>query len=132
VRDAAKQEIGAVDTSNKSQWHCPAHLAKANSEVSRIGILPIYATDSVVRRADALQKTADAIPACIFINADLAKQVSVDDEDMIFVTQNKVKLSLRVHVDNSIPDNCAVIPQGVPGVESFDAAYADIKLSSKG
>ena len=132
VRDEARELIGEMDSSNKSAWRCPAQLAQATSEISRIGILPIYATDSIVRRSEALQKTADAIPACVFINATLAKEVGVEDEDMVVVNQNKVKLSLRVHVDNSIPDKCAVIPQGVQGVESFAAAYADITLSVKG
>jgi NADH-quinone oxidoreductase subunit G len=132
VRDEAKQLIGEPDSSNKSQWRCPSQLAKAGTEITRIGLLPIYAIDSIVRRAEPLQGTADAIPACVFINEALAKEVKINDEDMVIVSQNKVKLSLRAHIDNSVPDKCAVIPQGVAGVELFDAAYADIMLSSKG
>ena len=45
--------------------------------------------------------------------------------------QNNVKLTLRVHIEDSIPNNCAVIPQGVAGVEEFDAAYSEITLSAK-
>lgn len=131
VRDEAKQEAGELDTNNKTQWRCPTALAKQTDAINRIGMLPIYAIDSVVRRADALQKTTDAIPACVFINEELAKQNKVEDQDNIVVTQNDTKMTLRVYIDDSIPNNCAVIPQGVMGVESFDAAYSDITLSSK-
>jgi NADH-quinone oxidoreductase subunit G len=131
VRDEAKQQAGALDTSNKMDWCCPKTLAKETDAIQRIGVLPIYAVDSVVRRSEALQQTNDAIPACVIINAELAKQNKVEDDDDIFVTQNRTKLKLRVHIEDSIPNNCVVIPQGVPGVEQFDAAYSEITLSTK-
>lgn len=136
VRDEAKQHANQLDASNpgvtnSTQWRCPSSLAKPSVEVNRIGLLPIYAVDSVVRRSEALQQTDDAIPACVIINAELAKQNNIQDEDNIVVTQNNSKLTLRVHIEDSIPNNCAVIPQGVQGVESFDAAYSEITLSTK-
>ncbi|MDH5661048.1 MAG: hypothetical protein OEY65_08620, partial [Gammaproteobacteria bacterium] len=91
----------------------------------------IYAVDSVVRRSEALQQTNDAIPACVLINTEMAKQNKVEEDDDVFVTQNRTKLKLRVHIEDSIPNNCVVIPQGVPGVEQFDAAYSEITLSTK-
>ena len=131
VRDEAKQQAGTVDTSNKMQWRCPKALAKQTDEIQRIGVLPIYAVDSVVRRSEALQQTDDALSACVIINAELAKQNQAYDDDDIFVIQNKTKLKLRVYIEDSIPDNCAVIPQGVQGVELFDSAYSEITLSTK-
>lgn len=131
VRDEAKEKAGALDSSNKMQWRCPKSVAKATDAVQRIGILPIYAIDSVVRRAEALQQTDDALPACIIVSEETAKKNKIQDEDNVVVTQNNVKLKLRVHIEDSIPSNCAVIPQGVNGVEVFDAAYSDITLSTK-
>lgn len=136
VRDEAKQQANQLDASNRAvtfsaQWRCPASLAKQTDEIQRIGVLPIYAVDSVVRRSNALQQTNDAIPACVIINTELAKQNKFQDEDNIVVTQNKKKLTLRVHIEDSVPNNCAVIPQGVHGVELFDSAYSEITLSAK-
>ena len=131
VRDEAQQHAGKMEASNKMAWRCPATLAKQVEGINRIGLLPIYAVDSVVRRSGAFQQTTDALPACVIINADTAKQNNVQDEDDIVVTQNNIKLKLRVHIEDSIPDNCAVIPQGVQGVEDFDAAYSEITLSAK-
>ena len=131
VRDEAKQLAGDLDSSNKMQWRCPTSLAKQTEGINRIGLLPIYAVDSVVRRSDALQQTDDAIPGCVIINAELAKQNKLQDDDNVIVTQNNAKSTLRVHIEDSIPNDCAVIPQGVAGVEEFDAAYAEITLSAK-
>lgn len=136
VRDEAKQQANQLDVSNRgvtnsAQWRCPANLAQSSDEINRIGLLPIYAVDSVVRRAEALQQTNDAIPACVIINAELAKQNNIQDEDDVVVTQNNTKLTLRVYIEDSTPNNCAVIPQGVAGVEKFDAAYSEITLNTK-
>lgn len=132
VRDEAKQQAGNIDTSNKMQWRCPESLAKQSDEINRIGLLPLYAVDSVVRRADALQDTDDAIPACVIMNAELAKQNKIQDDDNVVVTQHNTKATLRAYIEDSVPDNCVVIPQGVPGVEEFDSAYSEITLSTKG
>jgi len=131
VRDEAKEKVGAVDSSSKIQWRCPTGLSKQTDNINRIGLLPMYAVDSVVRRSEALQQTDDAIPACIIVNAETAKKNNIQDEDNAVVTQNNIKLKLRVHIEDSIPNDCAVIPQGVQGVEVFDAAYSEITLSAK-
>ena len=132
VRDEAKNKAGSLNTTNQMQWRCPKTLSKTADAIERIGLLPMYAVDSVVRRSDALQKTDDALPACVIVNAETAKLNNIQDEDNVVVTQNNIKLKLRVHIEDSIPNNCAVIPQGVQGVEIFDAAYSDITLSAKG
>ena len=131
VRDEAKQKAGEIDTSNKMSWRCPSSLAHKTDAISRIGLLPIYATDSIVRRAKALQLTDDAFPACMIINAETAKQNKIHDDDSVVVTQNNIKLKLRVHVEDSVPNNCVVIPQGVQGVDVFDAAYSEVTLNIK-
>lgn len=132
VRDEAKQKIGSIETANKIEWHCPENLAQQSDAINRIGLLPIYAVDNVVRRSEALQQTEDAIPACVILNNKLAKENNIQDEDNIVVAQNGNKVKLRAYVEDSVPDNCVVIPQGVEGVEKLGAAYSEITLSTKG
>ena len=131
VRDEAKDKAGSLDTSNKMPWRCPTSLAQQPDNISRIGVLPIYAVDGIVRRSGALQETDDALPACAIVNSETAKKNQIQDEDNVVVTQNSIKLKLRVHIEDSIPNNCVVIPQGVPGVGDFDASYSEVTLSSK-
>ena len=132
VRDEAKQKIGSVDSSNKVVWRCPTSLAQPSDEINRIGLLPLYAVDNVVRRSPALQETDDAIPACVILNAELAKQNGIQDEDNIVVAQAGNNVTLRAYIEDSVPDNCIMIPQGVEGVEGLGAAYSEITLSTKG
>lgn len=132
VLDEAKQKIGSIEAANKIEWRCPENLAQQSDAINRIGLLPIYAVDNVVRRSEALQQTEDAIPACVILNNKLAKENSIQDEDNIVVAQNGNKVKLRAYIEDSVPDNCVVIPQGVVGVERLGAAYSEITLSTKG
>ena len=131
VRDEAKEKIGSIDTSNKMQWRAPKTLSTKTDAINRIGLLPIYAVDGVVRRSAALQATDDAIPACIILNAALAKQNNIQDEDNVIVSQNGNKVTLRAYIEDSVPDNCVMIPQGVEGVAGLNAAYSEVMLSTK-
>ena len=132
VRDEAKQQAENSDSSTKNIWRCPSAISKQDNDIiNRIGLLPIYAVDNIVRRSDALQNTDDALPACAILNAETAKQNKIESDDKITVTQNDVKLKLRVYIDDSIPTNCVVIPQGVQGVDVFDSAYSEITVSTK-
>jgi len=132
VRDEAKQKIGSIENSNKIEWQCPESLAQQSDAINRIGLLPIYAVDNVVRRSDALQQTDDAIPACVIMNAELAKQNNIQDEDDVIIAQADNKVTLRAYIEDSVPDNCVMIPQGVEGVGRLGAAYSEITLSTKG
>ncbi|MDH5602113.1 MAG: molybdopterin-dependent oxidoreductase, partial [Gammaproteobacteria bacterium] len=132
VRDEAKQQAGDMDSSNKMNWHCPASLAQQADVINRIALLPVYAVDNVVRRSQALQQTEDAIPACVILNTKLAKENNIQDEDDVFVSQDSNKVTLRAYIEDSVPDNCVMIPQGVAGVEELGTAYSEITLSMKG
>ena len=131
VTDEAMQVMGSIENSNKVQWRCPSELGKQSDGVTRVGLLPLYAVDSIVRRADALQQTADAIRACAILNSRLAKELGIEDQDNVIVSQAEVKTTLRAYIDDGVADNCVVIPQAVAGVEVFNSAYAEVALIAK-
>ncbi len=131
VLEEWQQQAGDIVNRNEATWQCPQTLAVTGEGIERIGLLPLYAVDAVVRRADALQQTDDALKACVIMNTALASQLKIEDQDKVLVDSDSGKLDLRVYIDDGVADNCVVIPQGVSGTEAFAAAYSEISLTTK-
>lgn len=87
-------------------------LADAGS-VFRIGAVPMYATDPLVRRAGALQRTVDGAFRGVHINPGLAGKLGLNDGESAMVQQNGARMRFPVVVDNKIPDGCAGLAAGI-------------------
>ncbi|RLJ15915.1 NADH-quinone oxidoreductase subunit G [bacterium endosymbiont of Escarpia laminata] len=105
-----------------------ADLHSAVEGLIRIGDVPPYALDSLVRRASALQQTKDAPPAAICINAEEAKKVGLADCDSAVVTQDGREATLPVSIDANIPDGCVRISAGLAGTETLGAQFGEVTL----
>jgi NADH-quinone oxidoreductase subunit G len=96
--------------------------------LERIGDVPIYAVDSLTRRAAALQKTRDAIAFGVWIGPAQAERMGLADGDKVAVRQSDAKVEARVIVDRRIPDGCARIPAGLSEAERLGAACGPVIL----
>lgn len=77
--------------------------------VWRIGEVPIYATDALVRRAPALQRTPLAEPAQLRIGSALALQLGLHNTPRATVQQNGYTAELPVTLDDTVADGCVWI-----------------------
>jgi NADH-quinone oxidoreductase subunit G len=104
--------IDAINTAKA--WQVPPALPTVTHEIQRIAEVPIYSIDPLCRRAQSLQQTADmAIVQGIHINAILADKLNLAHEGAhALVRQNGKESTLAVHIDNRVPDNCALIYAG--------------------
>jgi len=89
--------------------------ASAIDGLIRIGEVPIYASDALVRRASALQATPDHVDACVRLAPAVAARLGLDDGTEVSVTQGDATTTLPLAIDSSIADGAAWIPAGVPG-----------------
>ncbi|MEA3411832.1 MAG: NADH-quinone oxidoreductase subunit NuoG [Pseudomonadota bacterium] len=94
----------------------------------RASATPIYASDAVVRRAGALQQTADAMPPTVSLNQGQADKLALADAQWVWVTQGDNREKLRLEIDDAIPDGCAWIPTGMVGTESLGAGFGSLTL----
>ncbi len=127
VRNELQQLTGEAPQPDQGQWHTPA-LRSATSGLQRIGHLPIYAVDSLVRRARPLQDTADAIAAAAYMNEQTARDNSVLEADSVVVRQAGGEARLPLVIDEAVPADCILIPYGVAGSETLAHAYGPIEL----
>lgn len=127
VRDELKQLSGEPRPDNQGQWHSPA-LQQPAGGLQRIGHLPMYAVDSLVRRAQPLQDTADAIAAAAYMSEQTARQAGVEEADTVLVKQAGYEARLPLVIDEAVPAQCVLIPYGVPGSETLGRAYGPIEI----
>jgi NADH-quinone oxidoreductase subunit G len=81
--------------------------------VTRIGELPMYAVDPLVRRSPALQETRDAAAAVVRMPPGLAARLGLASGEFARVAQGDGSVTLQVLVDERVAEGCAVIPAGL-------------------
>jgi len=115
--------------------YCPDNLTTDSISVQVISEVPMYQTDSVVRRSSALAQTVENQAALITrMNSTEAKKHGIDSTDSIIVTRDKHSVTMAFEVDDAIADGCLHMPTGVPEMAEFAAAYSfvDVHTSRQG
>ncbi|MGD2081648.1 MAG: molybdopterin-dependent oxidoreductase, partial [Chromatiales bacterium] len=101
----------------------------AGGDIERVGEVPIYASDSLVRRAPSLQRTADGRAAqAVRVARVLAERLGVNDGAPIRVVQGEGRLERPLHIDDRVPDGCAWMPAGVDGSERLGGQVGNLIL----
>ncbi len=129
VRDELKASCGQVEPSAEVGWRCPSDLNTAAGSLYRLGEVPIYATDALVRRSGPLQETEDAVVAAVRINESVATSLGLIEGDIAQVTQGGGSVWLPVVIDERVADGCAVIPAALPETAELGAIYGPVDVS---
>jgi NADH-quinone oxidoreductase subunit G len=119
---------GSLTVSTTSEWRCPASLSSVSNGLIRVGHLPLYAVDPLVRRSKPLQATGDTIAAAAYLNSKTASQQGVVANEVVRVVQAHYQAQLPVVIDEGVPDQCVFIPAGVQDSQSLGDAYGSVEL----
>ena len=108
--------------------------AIANNHLQRIGEVSMYAGDSLVRRATALQLSLPDQDKVFLNSAELGKlgvQLDADaaTEVQVTVQQDGNSTAMEVALDDSIPDGCALIYSGTQTSALLGSAFGTIELT---
>jgi NADH-quinone oxidoreductase subunit G len=74
--------------------------------------IPIYETDPIVRRAAALQSTADATVAMVHIDLKDLTSLGLSAGDKVRVSGQDGRVILPLKVDHRVPAGAVYIPGG--------------------
>jgi len=102
----------------------------AGDGLIRIGNLPIYAIDPLVRRSQPLQGmpvTGAALGA--YLHPEQAAAAGLADGDQVEVRQDDRPVTMSVVLDDRVPPGCVRIPAGVPGSESLGAQIGAVAIT---
>ncbi|MDA1107007.1 MAG: NADH-quinone oxidoreductase subunit NuoG [Proteobacteria bacterium] len=130
MRDELKRAVDNMSSKNERSAEVPARrLPAADSTLMRIGEVPIYAVDALVRRASALQQTQEAQTAAAYVNRRVAAQLAIVAGQEVQAAQGEARARLTVVIDERVPDGCVMIPAGLAGSATLGAAFGAIELA---
>jgi NADH-quinone oxidoreductase subunit G len=96
--------------------------------LERIADVPIYATDSLVRRATSLQLTSDARAPVASLPAALWSQLGLNDGDKVRVSQGAAVAVLGARVDTTLAMGTVRVPAGHAATSMLGAMFGDIRV----
>ncbi|MGE0809808.1 MAG: NADH-quinone oxidoreductase subunit NuoG [Immundisolibacter sp.] len=96
--------------------------------LTRVGDWPCYRSDSLVRRAGALQQRPDVPAAAVYLNDAQCRQFGFAAGDRLRVQQGGAVIELPLAVDARVADGTACIPSGIAGPQGLGAAYGAVTL----
>jgi len=127
IRDALREQLGEAGADN-SQCGEAADYAFSGSGLQRIGDLPMYSVDAVLRRADALQKTADADVECVRLNPADAQALGLADGDRAALSEGGKHVELPVVIDERIAEGAAWVAQACAATLELGAPYDAVQV----
>ena len=105
--------------------------ATGDSElIWRIGDVPIYAGDAMVRRAPALQQTDHAGPTELRVHPATAEKLGLDPEARARVSQGESSAEMAWVADERIAPNAVWLPVATCGVHRLGASYGPITVET--
>ncbi|AJC21904.1 NADH-quinone oxidoreductase subunit NuoG [Pandoraea pulmonicola] len=128
VRDEALAGFSAASLDNRAKAALTAPKA-AGQGLERLADVPIYAADSLVRRAPSLQLTNDAkaalratLPAALFDSLGLAAG------DAVRVRQGDAVVTLPAVRSETLPANVVRVPAATPASAALGAMFGEISV----
>jgi NADH-quinone oxidoreductase subunit G len=103
--------------------------AAATGALERIADVPIYAIDAIVRRAPALQMTADAAPPAAGVPSELAAERGIVDGARVRITQGANSVVLPARVDPSLASNVIRVAAAHPLTAALGPMFGRIEIA---
>ncbi len=103
-------------------------LAAANAKLHRIGEVPLYQSDAIVRRAPSLQRTHDAGLPAAHMAGSLIARLGLESGGMAAVSQGHEVVNLEVAQDDHLPDNCVRVAAGHPVTARLGPMFGEISV----
>ena len=127
-RDEVEGMARRQDAPGNGQRRLGARVEWPRESLCRLGSVPVYAADPLVRRARALQQTRDAAFAGVALNAGAAARLGLRPGESAAVCQGDARITVPVVVDDRLPEACAALPAGVPESASLGPDIGPLRI----
>lgn len=99
-----------------------------NGRIYRIGEVPIYRADPIVRRAESLQQTNDAAKPQALMSTALLERLNINAGDNVSLKQDEGEVRLKAGRDDNIPDNCVRVVCAHPDTAPLGALFGEVVI----
>ncbi|MCX7185260.1 MAG: NADH-quinone oxidoreductase subunit NuoG [Nitrosospira sp.] len=103
-------------------------IRQTSAGLQRIGEVPIYQADPIVRRAESLQRTHDAAAPAAWMPGALLDRLGVQAGDTVKVKQGDGEVLLPAARDDKLPANCVRVASAHPLTMALGAMFGDITV----
>ncbi|MBT0963792.1 NADH-quinone oxidoreductase subunit NuoG [Denitromonas iodatirespirans] len=96
--------------------------------LERVAEVPIYATDAIVRRAPALQRTRDAAAPLAYLSAATLSAQGLNAGDTVQAKSGQGSAQLNVAIDDTLAEGCVRIATAHESTAGLGAPFAVVTL----
>jgi NADH-quinone oxidoreductase subunit G len=96
--------------------------------LQRVGNVPIYQGDAVVRRATSLQKSRLAAPPVARMSGALIDRLALAEGALAKFRQANGSATLRIERDDSLPETCVQVPAAHPQTAGLGPMFGAIRV----
>ncbi|MGI9046895.1 MAG: molybdopterin-dependent oxidoreductase, partial [Burkholderiales bacterium] len=104
------------------------HAVRSETGLRRVGDVPIYQADPIVRRAVSLQLTHDAVAPTASINSALYRRLQLAPGEQVRLRQDDAEAVLAVIVDDGLADGTVRVAAGHPLTAGLGGAFDAIEI----
>ncbi len=128
VRAEALGDLSQLAARLDNTTSAAPQAAAAVAGLQRVADVPIYSTDMLVRRATALQLTADARAPEAGIPSALWRALGLQPGDRVLVSQGQGAVILPAREDRSLADDAVRVAAGHPATVALGAMFGAITV----
>ncbi|MFZ2989571.1 NADH-quinone oxidoreductase subunit NuoG [Ideonella sp.] len=132
VRAEALGDLSALPArlSNRSNVAVSIAAASTGNGFERIADVPIYCTDSLVRRATSLQLSADARSPVASLPSVLWKQLGLNAGSQVRISQGAASVVLTAVEDPGLAPQSVRVPAGHPDTAALGAMFGPLTVAA--
>ncbi|MEO7727296.1 MAG: molybdopterin-dependent oxidoreductase, partial [Burkholderiales bacterium] len=127
LKDALPGDI-APRLNNRLSSPVVGKISATVTGIERIGEVPIYQADAIVRRAPSLQKTHDAAAPVAAMNGAQFALLGLQDGDQVRITQGAGSAVLMAARDDKLPAGCVRVAAAHPLTAGLGAMAGAVTL----
>jgi NADH-quinone oxidoreductase subunit G len=120
------RDIGALLDNRLLDARIDAIATPRASGIQRIGEVPIYAADAIVRRSRSLQQTRDGASPVAWMNRALFEQLGLRDGDALRVRQGRGEALVPAAIDDRLPAGCLRLAAARPETAALGGMYGTV------
>jgi NADH-quinone oxidoreductase subunit G len=128
VKSAALGDLAALPAKLNNATSAALTVGASTGGLERLADVPIYSADALVRRAPALQATADAKAPVASLPQALWAELGLSAGAQVKVSQDGAAAVLPAVLDASLPANVVRVPAGTAATATLGASFGAIRV----